>query len=158
MPRTRARANRSRCGGPGGQSSLGVTAQRTLRNPDGAVAIGLIHEPFNRPLRIANARYPRLAMSAPGSCTRALSKLSWTSQSSSNDQRAQRGRSTGSHSGCPTSYAIPFSSTLRTGSESGATRLAEQPNPAQHLAAHRARWSRSPEDTQPFRDTMPAPA
>ena len=87
----------------------------------------LIHEPRLRRQRVLTHGECRLS-TVSHERTRMLhagmSKLSWTSQSSSNDQRAQRGRSTGSHSGCPTSYAIPFSSTLRTGSESCATRLA----------------------------------
>jgi hypothetical protein len=122
MPRTRARANRSRSvADRDGRVHLGgmaeftcVTAQLTppesrwCRRGRGS---SMSHAwAINGPFRMANARYPRLAMSAPGCCTRALSKLSWTSQSTSNDSTRNQAAQHREPIQVARSYAIPFSS------------------------------------------------
>jgi hypothetical protein len=77
MPRTRARASRSRCGGSGWRSSPGVTAQRTPpesrwrrcgrgSSMSDAWAINGPLRTANGALRTANAGPPASAISAPG--------------------------------------------------------------------------------------------
>jgi hypothetical protein len=173
MPRTRARANRSRSvADRDGRVHLGGMAEFTcvtarLPPPESrwcrrGRGSSMSHAwAINGPLRMANARYPRLAMSAPGCCTRALSKLSWTSQSTSNDQHSQPGRAAqGTHSGCPflrnsfflhlRKLAVRVVQLLWPNSRTSAQRLAAQlPRPGGHAGSRRH---------PAVRDTMLAPA